>query len=159
MDTIESELRAMLSDTFNRSKLLVMLKDMQTETEKREARKAARTPKEAIPPVTRYTAIKRNYTCHHCGAKFSSVVQLSASESVPSLNEQGRAIIITSNSPAEVECSVYYCKHCESFISSLSREAREARYLKLLSQCPLHFHASYVRNLNIEEHVNQEIRL
>jgi hypothetical protein len=61
MDAIESELRAMLSDTFNRSKLLNLLKGMQTETEKKEA-KATRTPKEAIPPVTRYTAIKRNYT-------------------------------------------------------------------------------------------------
>jgi len=159
MDAIESELRLMLNDTFNRSKLLVMLKDMQTETEKREARKASRTPKEAIPPVTRYTAIQRNYTCHHCGAKFSSVVQLSQSDSVPSLNTQGRAIIITASSPAEVECSVYFCKHCESFISGMSRDALEARYLRLLSQCPLHFHAAYVQNLNTETHVNIDVRL
>ena len=146
MDALESELRGLLQDTFNRNKLLLLLKEMSTDTEKRESRH--HTHRVPAPPCTIYTSIKRNYTCHHCGAKFSSIVNLKKDESVPSLDTKGSTQIITSKSPVEVECSTYICNNCESFVSGMSREVLETRYMSLLRRFPLHFHHIYIQSLN-----------
>ena len=145
MDKIESELRAMLNDTFNRSKLLVMLKDMQTETEKREERKARVKKKIPALPMTRYTEIKQNYTCRHCGAKFSRIAKLSPKdEGVASINAQGRCVVITANSPVEVDCYVCFCVHCDDYISTMPREELEQRYSRLLSRFSIQIHSDFV---------------
>lgn len=149
MDGVESELRALLSDTFNRSKLLAMLKDMQTETERKEARRATHTSRVPNSPVTVYTSIKRNFTCLHCGAKFYTIVELKKDESIPSLCPDGKTALITSKSPAEMDCATFCCKHCETFVNGLSRDALEARYMQLLRHTPLHHHTLFIQSLNI----------
>lgn len=143
MDTIESELRGLLDGgVFNRNKLMLMLKEIQSETEKRA--KHTRTPeKKYQPPATRYTEIRRNYTCRHCGAQFSSVVKLLPKESVPVIGKHGEPIIITADSPCEIDCYVGSCVKCAEFVRTLERDDLEQRYVALVSKYAIYTHQEH----------------
>ena len=109
---MEAEIRNLInSGTFSRAKLSLMLTEISKETEKKHAPKRSHTP---APPCTEYVEIKRNYTCMHCGERFSSIVRLKKDESVPSMDKQGRVVIITAQSPAEVELATSSCNWCST---------------------------------------------
>jgi hypothetical protein len=82
--------------------------------------------------VTTYTTVIRHYTCQHCGGKFDSSLSLGKEDSIPALLANGKVMIITSKSPLEIECATGHCGRCNNFISQLSREELEQRYLTLL---------------------------
>ena len=142
---VEIEIRTLIGEgQFNRNLLSTMLKEM-------EKKEAANKPKQQKQhnggPCTEYTAIKRVYTCLHCGRSFSSIVQLKKGESVPVMTKEGKVMIITSNSPLEIEAATSRCNWCEQFVKTMSREELEQRYMILLARST--FTTSFVQNLNI----------
>jgi transcription elongation factor Elf1 len=146
MNAIEVEIRTMVAEsTFNRSMLTAMLKEME---KKEQASRPRQQKQHTGGPCTEYTTIKRVYTCMHCGRSFSSTVQLKKGESVPVMTKEGKVMIITSNSPCEIEAATSHCGWCEQFVRTMSREELEERYIALLARST--FTTSYVQNLNIE---------
>ena len=144
MDAIESELRGLLDGgTFNRNKLLLMLKELQTETEKKQLRGTRTTYKVPAPPVTRYKEIKRNFICRHCGARFSSITQLLPKESIPAVNEKGESFIIDAKSPCEIDCYVGSCEHCKDFVQTLDRSELETRYIAIIHKYGIYTHQEH----------------
>jgi hypothetical protein len=151
--SIELELREMINGgLFSRAKLSAMLREMQVETE-RKAKKVPRPKHEPTGAVTIYTRINRHYTCMHCGSRWNSVVELPKGESVGSLTKGGKIQMITSSSPADVDCAVGRCDRCVSFVAKMSREDLEERYLALLRKIPL---AAYVEIFNKAERPTTE---
>src|SRR5574343_1233636 len=144
MDAIESELRGLLDGgTFNRNKLLLMLKELQTETERKQLRGTRTTNKVPAPPVTRYKEIKRNFICRHCGARFSSITQLLPKESIPAVNEKGESFIIDAKSPCEIDCYVGSCTHCAEFVHTLERADLEVRYIAIIHKYGIYTHQEH----------------
>jgi hypothetical protein len=76
--------------------------------------------------------IRRNYTCLHCGHQYWREDPLRKGEEVPTLDRRGKVQIITSESPAIVECTTTSCTHCETFVRGMDREELERRYIFLL---------------------------
>lgn len=152
MDAIESELRGLLDGgVFNRNKLMLLLKEIQQETEKRDAKKARVKKKDSYQsPATRYVEIKRNYTCRHCGAQFSSIVQLTPEESVPAIGKYGQPIIITADSPCEIDCYVGSCARCVKFVQTMDRSELEQRYVALISKYAIYTHQEHKPSKPIE---------
>ena len=150
--SVEIEIRTLIGEgQFNRNMLTAMLRDM----EKKEAASRPKWEKTHNGgPCTEYTTIKRIYTCMHCGHSFSSIVQLKKGDSVPVMTKEGKVMIITSNSPLEIEAATSHCGWCEQFVHTLSREELEERYMTLLARST--FTTSFVQNLNIER---REIKL
>jgi transcription elongation factor Elf1 len=147
--SVETEIRALVGDgQFNRNMLTAMLRSM----EKKEAASKPREQKQHTGgPCTEYTAIRRDYTCMHCGHSFSVAVQLKKGESVPVMSREGKVMIITSKSPLAIKAATSSCNWCEQFVHTLSREELEQRYMTLLSRST--FTTSYVQNLNTEKRV------
>ena len=116
------------SSGFSRAKLALLLREMQVTKEKR-----TRVRREPAPLVTCYISVKRNYTCLHCGHKFSSTVELKKGEDTAVIVAGGSVMVINSASPAEVDCIANHCSWCAEFVSRLTREELEERYITLLS--------------------------
>jgi len=64
------------------------------------------------------------------------VVKLRRGEDVIATT-QGGVKIIVAESPAEIECVCKECGKCRDFISKMSREDLEKRYIELLSSISL----------------------
>lgn len=158
---LEAEIRALLTDSNSKAKIASMLKALSNEREEK-AEKAKRirvaiAPKQ--PPVLRYISVKRNYTCTHCGAKFSSEVSFLPTETIPSIDERGRITIINSKTPAEIDLLTGFCENCSAFIENLSRGELEERYIEMLKRNPFPSEL-YVQNLNKGEREEEvEVRL
>jgi len=128
---VQSELNLIAQTSgFSRAKLSLLLKEMM------EKEKIAALPrKKRVPasPCTMYTEIKKNYTCLHCGERFSHIIKLTKEEDTAVINEKGGVEIINSKSPAEVSCVTSHCNACLPFVQKMTREELEERYLVLLS--------------------------
>jgi transcription elongation factor Elf1 len=148
--SIESELRALIdNDIAMKAKLVAFLREQEKDTEeKHEKRKRSYKPRPSASPVKTFTEIERVYHCTHCSRQFSVVVALTKSESIPIFNSSGKVQILTSKSPAKVDCYTGFCDHCKDFVENLSREELEDRYMELLKRSP--FPKNYVQNLNID---------
>jgi hypothetical protein len=154
---IRGEIEAVLSSTsFSRAKLALLLREVTTgEREKAPAKK-----REHALPVTTFTEVKKNYTCLHCGAKFSSVIKLTKHEDTAVIRNDGMVQVINSDSPAEVSCVCSFCDNCSSFIQGLDRAELESRYLWLLSQVSLvKKQTPFGKKITIEGEEQKEIRL
>ncbi len=130
---IRGELDAIIATSgFSRAKLTLLLRSMVQEEER-----TTRVKKAPAPPCTKYTEIRKNTTCLHCGAKYSTTLQLLKGEDTAVVTKEGTVMIINAASPAKVECATSYCSFCTSFIKKMSREELELRYTALLSTVSL----------------------
>jgi len=144
---LKIELEAVInSSTFNRSMLTALLNSVAKE---QATDGTVKKPKPTGGPCTVYKTIKRIYTCTHCGHMFSSTVELKQGESVPCMSPTGRVVIITSESPAEINVATSSCDHCPQYIHFMEREELERRYMELLRES--RFKINFAQKLNIEE--------
>ena len=141
MSDVREEIENLLAvGTFSRARLSMILKEISAEAEKEKRPKRSHVPSS---PCIQYIEIKRNYTCLHCGARETTTVKLRRGEDVIAIT-QGGAKIIVAESPAEIECVCKGCRDCRKFISGMSREDLENRYIELLENMPLEMYKKVI---------------
>ena len=118
----------MQSGGISRARLSSILRELADLQEKR-----TRTPYKRAMPVTQYTEIERNTTCLHCGSVHKSTLKFKEREDTVGINEGGKVMIINSQSPVKVDCVSRFCNLCSDFVSKMSREELEERYMLLLT--------------------------
>jgi hypothetical protein len=161
IDHLEAEIRALLSDATNQAKIAAVLKTLSGEREeKAEKSKRLRSALSAKqPPVLRYISVRRNYTCTHCGARYTSEVSFLPTETIPGIDERGKITIINAKTPAEINLLTGFCENCSTFVENLSRGELEERYIEMLKRKPFPTEL-YVQNLNKGEREEEvEVRL
>jgi transcription elongation factor Elf1 len=131
---VMGELQTMIQTSgFSRAKLSALLREITP----KDDNKVSRPKRVPQSPVTQFSSIKRKFTCLHCSATFSSIIQLREKEDTVGVTEEGKVMIINSASPAEVSLVTSSCDHCSDFIKSLTRDELESRYITLLRHSSL----------------------
>jgi transcription elongation factor Elf1 len=85
-------------------------------------------------PVTKYTTVKKHYTCNHCGHTWDSTIKLGKNDSVPLIRKNGSVEIVGYQGATEVEYNAYVnrCERCVVMIAQWDRKTLEERYFDLL---------------------------
>lgn len=128
---IEVEIRSIVeSSTFDKGALLMLLKELS----KPPQTSAPRPRRIQHAPVKQYTEIQKNYTCLHCGSQWVTVMRLKEKEETIVITKEGECMIVNSKSSASIDCISGTCSRCPDFISRMSREELETRYMALLNR-------------------------
>ncbi len=129
MNSIEDLKYLIATSTVPRAILHKMIADVLKSVEHEKAPR-----KKSVPPThcTVYTRVQKNYTCQHCGHRWLDIIEIKKGEALATLTIGSHIQIITSESPAEVDCISRNCSRCKDFVSRLSREELERRYLELV---------------------------
>lgn len=99
------------------------------EKERKENQKVKHT-------VKRYKTVILNTTCDHCGFTFRRLIKLETKGDSFSYIRNGQASIVHYKDVLDmmiVQATARRCDNCARFISTLSREELESRYLNILN--------------------------
>lgn len=127
MNSIEDLKYLIATSSVPRAMLHKMIAEVLATVEKPQRAKST-----SRPPCTTFSKVQRNYTCQHCGHRWLDIVEIKKGEALPVIVSGSHIQIITSDSPAEVDCIASTCSSCDAFVARLSREELEKMYLSLL---------------------------